>query len=582
MPVSRAAVGVAVAGLLAGVPMIVAGASTDLVEPRGIWAVFGPLIGWSFIGAGLYAMARPPSRRFGRLMVVTGFLWFLGVLTLVDDPLLWALGLPLGTLWAGSLAYALLAFPSGRLESPGTRAIVGGFFAAFALSWVPVLLVTPDAARLLACDACPRNPLAIADSDTAANALSNARNVLIVVIFGSLCVTLARRWRRASPLQRRALAPILCTGLVLAVEGVLIGVLSAAGADGLAEPVTWLTFASVAAVPIAFLAGLARSHIYRTGAVAGLVQRLGGRLRGAELRDALARALDDPGLELAFWLPEAQRYVDAEGHPVELPAGDPERAVTSIEHEGAPVAALIHDAALGSEPELVRGVGSAASLALRNQRLEADLAMRMEELHSSRSRLMATGVAERRRLERDLHDGAQARFVALGLRLGVIRTQLDAGTPVAAQLETAMEELADGLKELRELARGIHPADLTHGGLDAAVPGLAARAPLPVSILELPGERLPSGVETAAYFVIAEALTNVAKYARASAASVSVVRDDGHAVIEVRDDGVGGADPTAGSGLRGLSDRVAALGGEIELVSPQGEGTTLRARLPCG
>ena len=581
MAVPRAALAVAAAGLAAGLALIPIGLSSDDVEPHGIWAVFGPLIGWSFIGAGLYAVARPPSRRFGELLVVTGFLWFLGALSLVDEPLVWALGLPLGSLWTGMLAYALLAFPSGRLGPGMPRAVVAGVFVAFVLSWVPTLLVTPDVARLLGCGTCPENPLAIGDSDTAADVLDGARNALIVVIFGTLCVVLARRWRRASPLQRRALAPILFTGLVLALQGVLLGALSGAGLESEAEAVTWPAFATVALVPLAFLAGLARSHVYRTGAVTELVHRLHGRPGGAELRDALARALGDPALKLAFWLPEAGRYVDAHGGPVELPSNDPRRAVTPIEHEGAPVAALIHDAALTDEPELVRSVGSAASLALRNQRLEADLTVRLEELRSSRSRLVAVGDAERRRLERDLHDGAQQRFVALALMLRLARNQLDDAAPPAALLDTAMEELAAGLKELRELARGIHPAVLTDQGLDAALRGLATRTPVPVSVLEVPRERLPAAVETAAYFVVAEALTNVAKYARATAATVSVARVDGHAVIEIRDDGVGGADPRTGSGLRGLSERIEALDGELELDSPPGAGTTIRARLPC-
>jgi signal transduction histidine kinase len=580
MAVPRAAPGVAAAGLLAGLPLIPVGLASDDAGPNVAWAVFGPLIGWSFIGAGLYATARPPSRRFGELMVATGFLWFLAGLSLVNEPLVWALGLPLGSLWVCTLAHVLLAFPSGRLGSRAARGVVAGFYVAFVGSWILLLLVTPDAARLITCETCPQNPLAIADSDTAADVIYAARNALLVISFGTLCVLLARRWRRASPLQRRALAPILGTGLVIAVEGVLIGALDGVGLDRAGEAVTWAAFATVAAVPIAFLAGLARSHVYRTGAIAELVGRLGGRLGGPRLRDALAQALDDPGLELAYWLPEAGRYVDAEGHTVDLPAAGSGRAVTPIEHHGRAVAALIHDAALSDEPELVGSVGHAASLALQNQRLEADLNVRMDELRSSRSRLVELGDAERRRLERDLHDGAQQRFVALALRLRLVRNELDDETAPAAQLDAAIEELAAGLKELRELARGIHPAILTDQGLDAALRGLAARMPVPVRVLELPDERLPAAVETAAYFVIAEALTNVAKYAGATAASVSIALADDEAVVEVRDDGVGGADPHAGSGLRGLSERVAALDGELELDSPQGAGTIVRARLP--
>jgi signal transduction histidine kinase len=581
MAVPRAVPAVVAAGLLAGLPLIPIGLTTDTVDPSGIWAVFGPLIGWSFIGAGLYALARPPSRRFGILMVATGFLWFLGGLSLVDEPLVWALGLPLGSIWACVLGHALLAFPSGRLGSRAARAVVAGFYLALVVSWLPLLLITPDAARLVTCDSCPENPLAIADSDAAADAIYAMRNAVIVVSFGGLCLLLARRWRRASPLQRRALAPILFTGLLLAVEGVLIGALSGGGLDTLAEAVTWVTFATVAAVPFAFLAGLARSHVYRTGAVAGLVERLGGRLGGEELRAALAGALGDPTLELAFWLPDADRYVDAQGHPLELPRDDPARAVTTIEHDGTAIAALIHDAALRDEPELVRGIGAAASLALENERLEAELNLRLDELRASRTRLVAAGDAERRRLERDLHDGAQQRFVALALRLRLARNQLADDAPPAALLDGAIEELAAGLKELRELARGIHPAILSDEGLDAALRGLVARVPIPVTVLEVPSDRLPAPIETAAYFVIAEALTNVAKYARAGSATVRVAHAGGEAVVEVCDDGIGGADPGAGSGLRGISERVAALDGDVEVVSPAGAGTTLRARLPC-
>jgi len=447
---------------------------------------------------------------------------------------------------------------------------------------VPILLATPDAARLVTCDACPENPLALGDADAVADAVYAARNVLIVAGFGGLCAVMARRWRRASPMQRRAMAPILATGLVLAVEGVLVGALSAGGRDTAAQAVTWVTFATVAVVPIAFLAGLARSHVYRTAAIARLVERLGGRLGAAELRTALAKALGDPTLELAFSLPSEGRYVDAHGRPVDLPAPGSGRAVMPIEHDGRAVAALIHDPALRDEPELVRGVGAAASLALENERLEAELNTRLEELRSSRSRLVEVGDAERRRLERDLHDGAQQRFVALGLRLRLARRQLADDAPPAALLDAAIDELAEGLKELRELARGIHPAILTNSGLRAALRGLVDRAPLPVTVVDLPEDRLPAAVETAAYFLIAEALTNVAKYARATTATVRVSRMDGHAVIEVRDDGVGGADGAAGSGLRGISDRVAALDGECEDDSTHGGGTTLRARLPCG
>jgi signal transduction histidine kinase len=573
---------VAGAGLAAGVAVIPVGISTDLAEPHGIWAVFGPLIGWSFIGGGLYAARRPPSRRFGVLLVITGFAWFLGILGLIDEPLPWTLNFPLGSIWIAVLMQALLSFPSGRLESRAARVIAAGFYVAFVGNWTLLILLIEDLAGVAGCDDCPGpNPLALVDSEQAAEALIAVNRALLIVLFAALCVLLALRWRRASPRQRRALAPVLSAGLALAVEGTLVGVFSVVGVGAPARVLEWTLFATVALVPVAFLAGLARSHLYRMGAVASLVERLGARLAAEDLRGAIADALDDASLSIAFWLPDPGRYVDSDGRPVELPAEGSGRSATPIEHDGRRVAALIHDSGLRDEPELVRGVGAAASLALRNERLEAELHVQLDRLRDSRERLVAVGDAERRRLERDLHDGAQQRFVALALRLRIARTHLPDDAPAAALLEGAIEELAIGLRELRELARGIHPAILTDLGLDAAVRGLIARTPTPVNLLAVPDRRLPATVETAAYFVIAEALTNVAKYAQADSVTVKVVHENGDAVVEVSDDGIGGADPSAGSGLRGLSERIAALDGDLELDSPKGLGTTVRARLPC-
>ncbi len=216
-------------------------------------------------------------------------------------------------------------------------------------------------------------------------------------------------------------------------------------------------------------------------------------------------------------------------------------------------------------------------------RLNDELHARLEELAASRARIVTAGDVERRRLERNLHDGAQQRLVALALALRVALSQLDSDPAAArATLADARDELALALDELRELARGLHPAVLSDRGLRAAVEMLAGRAPVPVEIAEIPDERLPEPVEAAAYYLIAEALTNVTRYAEASAVRVRVAASDGSVFVEVSDDGVGGADPAAGSGLRGLADRVEALGGTLEVVSPAGAGTSLRARIPSG
>jgi signal transduction histidine kinase len=279
----------------------------------------------------------------------------------------------------------------------------------------------------------------------------------------------------------------------------------------------------------------------------------------SELRNALARALRDPTLTLAYWVPEYEAYVDLGGQPVELVASD--RGTTLIDRDGAHVAALVHDPSLDDERELLDAVGAVAGFALENARLHAELAARLEDVRGSRARVLEAGQTERKRLERDLHDGAQQRLVALALQLKLLEKQF-AGDPSAKErLEVAQREVALSLAELRDLARGIHPAVLSAQGLGVALEQVAARAPVPVQLdVELP-ERLPEPIELAAYFVACEALANVGKYAQATAVRIVVARRDELAVIEVADNGVGGADDARGSGLRGLADRVEALGG---------------------
>jgi hypothetical protein len=226
----------------------------------------------------------------------------------------------------------------------------------------------------------------------------------------------------------------------------------------------------------------------------------------------------------------------------------------------------------------VEAVGNAARLALENERLAAEVRAQLEEVRASRARIVEAADAERRRVERDLHDGAQQRLVALALRLQVASK----ATPdAAALLDEATRELQTAIGEVRGLARGVHPTILTEAGLHAAVDALAERTPLPVAV-DIPERRFDPAVEATAYFVVAEALTNVARYADASEARVTAVEDDGRLVVTVEDDGRGGADPTTGSGLRGLSDRLAAIDGRLTISSPAGNGTVVRAEVPLG
>jgi signal transduction histidine kinase len=572
----RALVAIAAAGLAAGlVAVALVLTSKHNHDERTLNLVIGPLVGWSFIGAGLVAWWRRPENRFGSLMTLVGFAWFLGALALSDTPEIFIVGAMLGPLPFAVLIHMLLAFPTGRVHGKWARRLAAIAYADVAvLLPIAILFVETRSGSDAGCDNCPANPLLISDS-VVGKALLLVYGVVAIVGLAGVAIVLWGRWRRAPRAQRRTLGPLYLSGGATIVLTALVFVADVASQTA-ANVINIVSVIVLATVPFAFLAGLLRSRLARAGALSEIVTSTG------DVRGALAAALGDPSLDLAYWLPARSRYVDREGHPVDLPEAGGRRAVTPIEHDGRPIAAIVHDSVLADDSDLVRAAGAAAALALENERLDAELAARVEELRTSRARIVEVGLAERRRLERDLHDGAQQRLVALRLQLRLARDQAGKDPQVAQEmLDGAMRELDEALAELRELARGIHPAVLADRGLEPALSALAGRSPLPVDVTGTPAERLPAPVEAAAYFVVAEALTNVARYAQATHATVAVERRNGHAVVEVRDDGVGGADPGRGTGLTGLADRLAALDGRLEVVSPAGGGTVVRADIPC-
>ena len=571
---TRRTLAIAAAALLCGAADVLLVLGSDHFNEPEVWAVFGPLVGWSFVGTGLYATHRRPDSRFGLLMTLVGFAWFLGPLIAADSPLLFTAGIVLGALWGPIFGHVLLSFPTGRLATPARRRLVGASYVLIPLSPVPALLVSDSDEVVTDCvGGCPRNLLLIAHDESLGQiALAFGAAVTLGLCLAAV-VMLVRQWRAAGAPERRSLVPLFAAG------GATLALVAAYAAT-LADGLLWLAFGAFAVTPFAFLAGFARADLSGSRGVRGLMAELGERPERADLRDALARALGDPMLELAFWMPDLKRYVNGDGSPAELPADDdPRRTVTEIERHGQPVAAIVHDRA--QDRETVRAAGAATALTLENQRLDAELRARLVELRASRVRLVEAADGERRRLERNLHDGAQSRLVVLAMNLRLARMSTDDGSETAALLDSSIDELRLSLAELRDLARGIHPAVLSERGLEPAVRALAARAPVPVEVLGGPTGKLPAPVETAAYFVVSEALTNVSKYARAAHATVRVERVDGRLLVEISDDGVGGASTTDGTGLRGLSDRVAALSGTLELSSPPGEGTRLSAQLPC-
>ena len=560
--------------------LVVLLARSDFVIDRALWIVLDLVIGAGFTAVGLFAWYRRPDSRVGALMVATAFAWYAVVAGNVEPPLLWTLGQLFSNVFVATAIHLLLAFPSGRLKTTVDRVLVGVGYVATTILWLPFVLFTDPVE--LGCTDCPENLLLI-DGDVAfLDAWLDALGVIGVVLALGVIARLAQRRHQASAPLRRAVTPVFIAGAALMVA--LVALLVAGLFEPFGDNVTMDLFYACAfafgLVPYVFLAGLVRGRLIRGRGLGVLVRRLGQARSSGGLRDELARALGDPSVELAYWLPDAGRYVDATGRALLLPAPGEGRSVTEVERDGRRIAAIIHDPALLDDAEQVRAAGAAAALALENERLDAELRAKVEELSASRERIVESGFAARRRLERDLHDGAQQRLVSLALSLRMFRGRVERDPDALRELDRARGELDHALAELRELARGIHPSVLTDRGLNAALDGLAQRAPLPVEFQGTPADRLPDRVESAAYFVVAEALTNVAKYAQATHASVNVRREDGEILVEVMDDGVGGADPSTGSGLRGLLDRVAAVGGRLELDSPPGHGTTVRASIP--
>ena len=553
-------------------------ATSDREEDRAFFLVLGPLIGWSFVGTGLYAWLRRPDNRTGALMTGVGITFFLGGYAWANDPVLFAIGLMFGSASYGVLVHLFLAFPTGRLEGAWERGITAfGYFLTLAIPIVLAFIHETKGSEN--CPDCRSNPILIWDEPELADAVLSGYAAASTLGLIGVLVLVVRRWRRSSPAHRRAYVPLLWVTLVTVATVALGLVAFAAGGEnsvfGAVSAMVGLF--AFAAVPFAFLGGLLRGRLSRAGAVDALIARLGDER--PSVRDLLAETLEDPGLQLAYWARSQARWVDAAGESVELPAA--RDRVTEVSYEGRPVAAMIHSTP-PEDPALVQTVGAATALALENERLHAGLRARVAEVRASRARIVQASDEARRRLERDLHDGAQQRLVALSVNLRLARRALETDPDAAAELlDECSTELSLATEELRELARGIHPAVLTDRGLDAAVAALAARASFPVEIEAVPEERLPAPVEAAAYFVVAEALTNVARYAEATHAQVRVERVNGSVTVDVADDGKGGADPRRGSGLRGLTDRLAALDGRLAVESPAGQGTRVHAEIPC-
>ncbi len=570
---------VAIAALLAGTAAAWLAANRSFEPYQTAPAPLALLVGWSFIGSGLAACSVRPNSPLGRVMVLTGFAWFASFLTDAHRSLLFSIGTAVQSVYLVGFVYLVLTFPSGRLQTRLERVLIWTGAALVTVVALVSLLFSNSQAVL--CDACPGNALLLARDDALANALAQLERIGGLSIVVAALALLVARWGRASPLQRRTVAPVVWAGGVT-LAALIVSVTNDALGHPLGEVPKQVLFAALATLPVGMVLVLLQRRLARA-AVAGLVVELGERDVASDLSQALARALGDSSLEVAYWFPAGARYVDREGRPVQLPSPDSGRMTTVVERGGQPIATLVHDRALEENAELINSVCAAAAMTLENERLQAELRARLGELEASRARLVDATEAERRRIERDLHDGTQQRLVSLAMSLGLLDAKLPedpaAAKPIA---EEARAALTVALEELRELSHGIYPAVLTERGLGAALEELADRAALPAYVEVSINKRPCAAVEAAAYFMVSEALTNAAKHSHAREVRISASRRQDALIIEVTDNGIGGAALRGGSGIRGLMDRVEALGGTLLVSSPPGRGTTLHAELPCG
>ena len=539
--------------------------------------------GWAFLAAGLATWSRRPGNRLGPLMVAACFALLARQLMYSHDALAFTTFFALGELGFALVAHSALAYPSGRVIDRAGRLFLKVLYAAVLAFPLAILLVHDGGDRLRYFDPFPRKSLLLVSGRSdLAGFLQDAHAVVDGCLAAVFIGLVARKLWLATPRARHILAPLLLATIVAALWALYssIVVFTTSPPRFLVENVFWWQVCALTALPLALFAGLVRARLAHAS--------IGGLVLGLEntpprgIRDALARALGDPTLDVAFWLPERREFVDVDGRAVMVPPDGPERAVTQLEQGGEPLAALIHDPTLRDEPQLLDAACAAARLALENGRLHAEVQAQLAMVKDSRARLVAAADEQRRRIERDLHDGAQQRLVALALELKSAERRLGgrADHDVERLLAAAAEEVQVAVQELRDLAGGIHPGILTQGGLAIALGALAGKAPVPVTVdAEL--ERFRPEIEATAYFVAAESLTNVAKHARASKASIKASLENGKLVIKVADDGIGGAAEAGGTGLRGLADRVEAQGGRLRVDSPPGNGTCIVGEIPC-
>ena len=542
------------------------------------------------IFAGLVAWQLRPHSRFGPLLVATGFAWSLTTLGESDSSFLYSTGRVSVWLVEPLILYLVLAFPSGHLGGRVDRALVGSAVAIAALLFLPTALLIesyPAVQAVSGCGTqCPANFFAVVDSTPGfVEQIQVVREVLLAAVFGMAAARLAGRIRHATRLTRRTLTPVLVAAIVrLGAYVSFFPVRKIAPDSAAVDALGWVLILTLPAIAVGFLVGIVRWRLHVADAMEHLARSVIAGRNPASLRGAMRDALEDPALEVAYQIPgDPGRWVGPDGRRIEAERPGASRSVTAFTDNGGPAVAVMHDSALEEHRDFVIAAASVALVATENERLTARLRSSLRELEESRMRIVAAADKERRRIERDLHDGAQQRLVALRIKLE-LADELMTTDPDHAQalLRETESELDEALEDVRSLARGIYPSLLADQGLRDALRAVALRAPLPTTV-ECKGiGRYPPEVEGAIYFSCLEALQNAAKHARGAATVRLSVAANGELRFEVRDDGAGFDTEHAGNGqgLTSMRDRLAAVGGRLTVRSAPGQGTVVSGTVP--
>ena len=565
-------------------------ASSDLPTNPTAAAIARALMVAVPIAVGLYAWHTRPDERFGPILVAAGFGWFLTTLAESSDSLVYSIGRVAGWIVEIGLVWLILSFPSGRLTHRFDRMLVGAAAGVVALLYLPTALLAndyPAPAPYTSCNSdCPENAFFLFGSEPGVvdGFFVPVRDVLALLIFLAVTFRIWQRVTTASMLMRRILTVVLyLAGARVLLMVVGIGARWADADSRVTETLVLIVALALPAIAAGFFVGLFQRRLYASDALQKLAAHVTGRSTPGEIQTALADALQDPSLQIVHGVNGTpRRWIDTEGHSVDPPGPDSGRHLSEIRDGDRIVAGIVHDSALCNQHDLVEAVGSYALIALDNRRLTDRVESSLREVRKSRARIMASADHERRRLERDLHDGAQQRLVALRIQLELLEESLVRDPERArVKLHALGENVGETLDEIRELAHGVYPSLLADRGLAEALRGVSLSSPIASRLRTRKIGRYPAEVESAVYFCCVEAIQNASKHAAGSSALEITLWQDYALHFQVRDDGPGfDGNMVEGAGVTNMRDRLAAVGGELEISAVPTGGTVVTGRVP--